>query len=288
MELQKLKNILEALLLSADKPMDIRHLDGLFEADEDRPSKDEIRQALQLLQEDYAERGIQLKEVSSGFRMQVAEEYAPWVSRLWEEKAPRYSRALLETLVLIAYRQPITRGEIEDIRGVSVSSHIVKTLQEREWIRVLGHKDVPGKPAMYGTTREFLDYFNLKSLDELPPLSDIKDLDKIHPELALSDEAVNDESEAVAETDATVEGEAVIDSDEVLQDVVAEEAVAEASATEDDADTTTETDVEQTVEVEVVAAGENQVESTESTAVEQESELEQGRSDAADNEVQAS
>ncbi len=286
MELQTLKNILEALLLSADKPMDVRHLDGLFEADEDRPSKDEIRQALQLLQEDYAERGIQLKEVSSGFRMQVAEEYAPWVSRLWEEKAPRYSRALLETLVLIAYRQPITRGEIEDIRGVSVSSHIVKTLQEREWIRVLGHKDVPGKPAMYGTTREFLDYFNLKTLDELPPLSDIKDLDKIHPELALSDEAVNDESEAVTETDTMAEGQAIADSDEVSQDVAADEAVVEASAAEDDEAIATETDAEQTVEVEVVAADEDQLESTESAAVEEESEHEQAPSDEASNEVQ--
>jgi segregation and condensation protein B len=187
MQLQTLKNILEALLLSADKPMDVRRIEALFEADEDRPSKDEIRQALEALREDYQDRGVQLKEVASGYRMQVAEDNAPWVARLWEEKPPRYSRALLETLVLIAYRQPITRGEIEDIRGVSVSSHIIKTLLEREWVRVLGHKDVPGKPAMYGTTREFLDYFNLKSLDELPALSDIKDLDKLHPELALDD-----------------------------------------------------------------------------------------------------
>ena len=204
MELQKLKNILEAVLLSADKPMDIRHLDTLFEADEDRPTKDEIRKALEALQSDYQDRGIQLKEVASGYRMQVIEDYATWVARLWEEKPPKYSRALLETLVLIAYRQPITRGEIEDIRGVSVSSHIVKTLLEREWVRVLGHKDVPGKPAMYGTTREFLDYFNLKTLDELPPLSEIKDLDKLHPELALDEnaapEAANDAGEPADET----------------------------------------------------------------------------------------
>ncbi len=188
MELDKLKNILESLLLAADKPMDMRRLESLFEADQDRPSKDEIRQALHALQEDYQDRGIHLKEVASGYRMQVSEDNATWVARLWEEKPPRYSRALLETLVLIAYRQPITRGEIEEIRGVSVSSHIIKTLLEREWVRVLGHKDVPGKPAMYGTTREFLDYFDLKSLDELPALSEIKDLDKLHPELALGDE----------------------------------------------------------------------------------------------------
>ncbi len=190
MQQQTLKTLLESILFSADKPLDVQHLDKLFEQDEDRPSKDEIRQALQALQEDYAGRGVELKEVASGYRMQVVESSAPWVARLWEEKPPRYSRALLETLVLIAYRQPITRGEIEEIRGVSVSSHIIKTLQEREWIRVLGHKDVPGKPAMYGTSREFLDYFNLKSLDELPPLSEIKDLDKIHPELALGDEHI--------------------------------------------------------------------------------------------------
>jgi len=193
MQLQNLKNILESLLFSADKPLDVAYLDKLFEQDDDRPSKDEIRQALQSLQAEYQSRGVHLKEVASGYRMQVVEDSAAWVARLWEEKPPRYSRALLETLVLIAYRQPITRGEIEEIRGVSVSSHIVKTLQEREWIRVLGHKDVPGKPAMYGTSREFLDYFNLKSLDELPALSEIKDLDKIHPELALGDEHMGDE-----------------------------------------------------------------------------------------------
>lgn len=213
MELQTVKNILEAILLSVDKPMDLRQLDKLFEADEDnRPSKDQILEALQLLQEDYQGRGMELTEVSSGYRIQVREGYTSWLSRLWEEKAPRYSRALLETIVLIAYRQPITRGEIEEIRGVSVSSHIMKTLLEREWVRVLGHKDVPGKPSMYGTTREFLDYFNLKTLDELPPLSDIKDLDKLHPSLMLDDEpgsrdAETTESEAVSEVSAEVEAE---------------------------------------------------------------------------------
>lgn len=185
MELQKLKNILEAVLLAADKPLDVKFFQTLFEADIDRPGADEIHQALQSLTEDYQGRGIRLNEVASGYRMQVVEDYALWVSRLWEEKPQRYSRALLETLVLIAYRQPITRGEIEEIRGVSVSTQITKTLMERDWIRILGHKDVPGKPAMYGTTRAFLDYFNLKTLDELPPLSEIKDLDKLYPELAL-------------------------------------------------------------------------------------------------------
>lgn len=198
MELKKLKNIIEAVLLSAEKPLDVKHLESLFELDEDRPSRDEMHQALSELESEYEDRGMQLKQVSSGYRMQIPADYATWVARLWEEKPPRYSRALLETLVLIAYRQPITRGEIEEIRGVSVSSHIIKTMSEREWIRVLGHKDVPGKPAMFGTTREFLDYFNLKTLDELPALSEIKDLDKLHPELGL-EEGVDQESSDQAE-----------------------------------------------------------------------------------------
>lgn len=207
MDLQKLKNIIEAILLSADKPMGVKQLETMFEIENERPTRDEIRQAVNALQEDYEGRGIELKEVSSGYRMQVRQDFAPWVGRLWEEKPARYSRALLETLVLIAYRQPITRGEIEEIRGVSVSTHIAKTLLDREWIRVLGHKDVPGKPAMYGTTKEFLDYFNLKSLNDLPPLSEIKDLDKIHPELALGDEN-EDETQASDETADTAELEA--------------------------------------------------------------------------------
>jgi len=201
MEQAQLKNIIEAILLTADQPMEMRKLEALFEADEElRPSQDNILQALQDLQSDYEGRGIELKEVASGYRMQVEPSNAPWVSRMWEEKVPRYSRALLETLVLIAYRQPITRGEIEEIRGVSVSSHIVKTLTEREWVRVLGHKDVPGRPSMYGTTRDFLDYFNLKSLDELPSLADITDLDKLHPELALEQEVPAAESDEASET----------------------------------------------------------------------------------------
>ena len=208
MQIEQLKNILEAVLLTADQPMDKRKLEALFEADEERPTGDSILQALQILQEDYQGRGIELKEVASGYRMQVNTACAPWVTRMWEEKPPRYSRALLETLVLIAYRQPITRGEIEEIRGVSVSSHIIKTLSEREWVRVLGHKDVPGRPSMYGTTRDFLDYFNLKSLDELPSLADITDLDKLHPELALEQEiAVDEGAENSAENSVSPDNE---------------------------------------------------------------------------------
>jgi segregation and condensation protein B len=185
MEQQQLKNTIEAILMSAEKPLKVNQMEAMFAGDIDMPSRNEIRKVLQELTEEYQARGFELKEVASGFRIQVKQDYAEWVGRLWEEKPARYTRALLETLALIAYRQPITRGEIEEVRGVSVSSNIIKTLQEREWIKVLGHKDVPGKPALYGTSKEFLDYFNLKSLDELPTLAELKDLDQIHQELDL-------------------------------------------------------------------------------------------------------
>ncbi len=171
--------------MSAEKPLKVNEIEALFTGDNDMPSRDEIRKTLKELGEDYENRGFELREVSSGFRIQVRQDYSDWVGRLWEEKPARYTRALLETIALIAYRQPITRGEIEEVRGVSVSSNIIKTLMEREWIKVLGHKDVPGKPALYGTTKEFLDYFNLKSLEDLPSLAEIKDLDQIHQELDL-------------------------------------------------------------------------------------------------------
>lgn len=188
MEIAKLKIILEAILLAADRTLTVIQLETLFELDEERPTRDEIRQALHEMAEDYDSRGYEIKQVASGFRLQVKQKYATWVGRLWEEKPARYTRALLETMALIAYRQPITRGEIEEVRGVSVSSNIVKTLLERDWIKVLGHKDVPGKPTLYGTTKTFLDYFNLKSLDQLPTLAEIKDLDSIHPELELDED----------------------------------------------------------------------------------------------------
>jgi segregation and condensation protein B len=188
MSIESLKYTLEAALLAAVQPVGINKMLELFANDEKRPSRDDIRMALSALGDDYQNRGIELIEVASGFRVQVRQEQAPWIARLWDEKPPRYSRALLETLALVAYRQPITRAEIEDVRGVSVSTQIVRTLLEREWVRVVGHRDVPGKPAMFGTTRQFLDYFNLKRLDELPALSEIRDLDSMHPELALEGE----------------------------------------------------------------------------------------------------
>ncbi|MGD2084499.1 MAG: SMC-Scp complex subunit ScpB [Chromatiales bacterium] len=186
------KQIVEAALLAAGKPLGIGELLELF-AEEERPDRTRIREALEHLEQEYQGRGMELREVASGFRIQVRAEYAPWVSRLWEEKPARYSRALMETLALVAYRQPVTRAEIEDIRGVSVSTNIVKTLLEREWIRVVGHRDVPGRPALYATTREFLDYFGLKSLDELPTLAEIRDLDSINRELDLRQQAAEQE-----------------------------------------------------------------------------------------------
>jgi segregation and condensation protein B len=177
-----LKHILEAALLAAARPLALDDLAKLF-PESDLPDPKTLRAALDELAADYAGRGIELIEVASGFRIQVRQEMERWVSRLWEEKPPKYSRALLETLALIAYRQPITRGEIEDIRGVTVSTSIMKTLQEREWIRIVAHRDVPGRPAMYGTTREFLDYFNLKSLEDLPSLAELRDIDSINAEL---------------------------------------------------------------------------------------------------------
>lgn len=185
MQIEQLKNIIEAALLAATQPLTVQQLGDLF-GEEDEVDREQIARALEVLAEDCAGRGVELREVASGFRYQVRQEVHPWISRMWTEKPSRYSRALLETLALIAYRQPITRPEIEQIRGVVVSSNIIKTLEEREWIRVVGYRDVPGKPALFGTTRAFLDYFNLKSLDELPPLSEIRDMED--PQLRFAEE----------------------------------------------------------------------------------------------------
>lgn len=180
----QLKCILEGALLAAGETLNLDRFAALFD-DHERPSPEAMRELLAELGEEYAGRGIELKEVASGFRIQVRKEYGHWVSRLWTEKPPRYSRALLETMALIAYRQPITRGEIEEIRGVTVSSDMIKSLLERDWVRIVGHRDVPGRPALYATTHDFLDYFDLKSLEELPTLSEIRDLDKVNEELQL-------------------------------------------------------------------------------------------------------
>ena len=180
-----IKKIVEGALMAAGKSLDISHLERLFEDDE-RPPRDQLRAALEEIDADCRERGFELKQTASGYRFQVSQELATWVNRLWEEKPKRYSRAMLETLSLIAYRQPLTRGDIELVRGVAVSSEIIKTLQEREWVRVVGYRDVPGKPALFATTKQFLDYFNLKSLDDLPALGEIKDLTDLDPALELT------------------------------------------------------------------------------------------------------
>ncbi len=258
-EPDSLKRIIEAALLAASNPLSPTQLLALF-GDEEMPSHDDIAHALADLQADCETRGIELVEVASGFRYQVRAEVHGWVARLWTERPSRYSRALLETLALIAYRQPITRGEIEQIRGVAVSTNIVKTLEEREWVRVVGYRDMPGKPALLGTTRGFLDYFNLKSLDELPALSDIRDIDEFDPQLALdgapvariaapSADAADDEAagegelpegdvQALADAAASLDemrSDAVDGTDTAIEDTVHDES-RDASADDGDAE----------------------------------------------------
>ena len=220
-----LVQILEGALLAAGEPLSVQRMALLFEEDE-RPSKDDIRAAINLVEERCEDRGYELVQVASGYRFQVRQDLAAWVGRLWQERPARYSRALMETLSLIAYRQPITRGEIEEIRGVAVSTNIIKTLLEREWVRVVGHRDVPGRPAMYATTRQFLDYFNLKSLDQLPPLAEIKELDNLSGELALevpeqapdADAAPDGEGEASQSGTETEDTETPDDEQSALED----------------------------------------------------------------------
>jgi segregation and condensation protein B len=202
-EFELLKRIIEAALLASGTPLTPTQLLALF-GDNEATSHDEISRAIASLQADCESRGIELVEVASGFRYQVRQDVHAWVARLWTERPSRYSRALLETLALIAYRQPITRAEIEQIRGVAVSTHIVKTLEEREWIRVVGHRDVPGKPALFGTTRGFLDYFGLKSLDELPSLGEIRDIDEFDPQLSLGPPTGDDTATAVTDDPAAL------------------------------------------------------------------------------------
>ena len=218
-EFPSLQQIIEGAILAADSPLSIDHMISLFEREQ--PTRAQIREVLKEIEASCEGRGFQLKKVATGYRFQVRIEYGEWVSRLWEEKPQRYSRALLETLALIAYRQPITRGDIEEVRGVSVSTNIMRALLEREWIRVVGHRDVPGRPATYATTKNFLDYFNLSSLDELPKLSEIKDLNNISEELDLEENVVEETRVIELEDIAQFAPDPVTDEelDQVAEDV---------------------------------------------------------------------
>jgi len=214
-----LKITIEATLLAAGRPVTTQQLLDLFD-ERERPTKEQLQAALELLANDYSERGIELVEVASGWRIQVRQRCAEVVSRLWVERPSKYSRALLETLALVAYRQPITRSEIEEIRGVSISSTIMRTLQERNWIRVVGHREVPGRPELLGTTREFLDYFGLKSLDQLPTLAELRDVETIGVQLELPGgepaaiASENGEASAEASDDAEAASDVAEDEDE--------------------------------------------------------------------------
>ena len=236
-EAEGLVPIVEAALMAAGKPLTLAALGGLFEENE-RPAREDLQAALAAIGERCEGRGFELVEVASGYRFQVREQYGTWVGRLWHESPQRYSRALLETLALIAYRQPITRGGIEEIRGVAVSTNIIRTLHERDWIRVVGHRDVPGRPAMYATTRQFLDYFSLKSLDQLPALADIRDLETLNAELGfdpLPEESKEENADAIAEASAGSGEEPVGANDGAEADVSGEVDAAEVEPAANDA-----------------------------------------------------
>ncbi|UYC10572.1 SMC-Scp complex subunit ScpB [Xanthomonas sp. CFBP 8445] len=240
-----INRIVEAALLAANQPLPLAQLHGLFPEEEPAPPGS-IERALELLREACEGRGVELVEVASGFRYQVRSDVHAWVARLWTERKTRYTRATLETLALIAYRQPITRGEIEQVRGVAVSSNIIQALEEREWIRVVGHRDVPGKPALFGTTKTFLDYFGLKRLDELPPLSELKDIGELEPQLPLDRDAlpVGDMAQAGA-----APGEDADQGDTTAQAAAANESAAPAATAQADAAMTadaTDTDTSDT------------------------------------------
>jgi segregation and condensation protein B len=232
MDQSLINRIVEAALLAATQPLTLAQLHGLFPEDEPAPAGS-VERALEQLKDACEDRGVEQMEVASGFRYQVKAEVHGWVSRLWTERKTKYSRATLETLALIAYRQPITRGEIEQVRGVAVSSNIIQALEEREWIRVVGHRDVPGKPALFGTTKVFLDYFGLKRLDELPPLSELKDIGELEPQLPLDDAPLptaavasadsDGDAPADAQQDTAADPAAAADTDAAANDADAEE-----------------------------------------------------------------
>jgi segregation and condensation protein B len=237
MDQQLITRIVEAALLAASQPLTIAQLHALFVGDafDDQVQASEIATALQELQAACADRGVELVEVASGWRFQVKADVHPWVSRLWAERQTKYTRATLETLALIAYRQPITRGEIEQIRGVAVNSNIIKALEEREWIRVVGHRDVPGRPELLGTTRGFLDYFGLQRLDQLPPLSELKDFGELEPQLALGDVAVAAPVAGDADSESDSESDSDSQADSSDADAAASDGIPQHDDGEDEA-----------------------------------------------------
>lgn len=233
---EKMQAIIEAALMVAGEPLTIQAIQALF-PEEERPTNSEIKTILGAVRERHENSGIELKEVASGFRFQAKAEYSPYLAKLWEERAPRYSRAFLETLAIIVYKQPITRAEIEEIRGVTVSTNIMKTLQEREWIRIIGYKEVPGRPAIFGTTKEFLDYFNLKSLNELPTLAEFKNLEaqeaQLQVQLALENSEIGpSDSENIPE-ERDAEESNIVEIIAEDEEIIEEETAAE-DTTEDD------------------------------------------------------
>ncbi|WP_295799556.1 SMC-Scp complex subunit ScpB [uncultured Microbulbifer sp.] len=215
-----LRRIVEGALLAAAQPLTEDKLLSLIDEGE-RPEKTELRKVLEEIAESCSDRGFELRQVASGWRFQVPEDLAPWINKMWEEKPQKYSRATLETLAIIAYRQPITRGDIEEIRGVAVSSHIVKSLSERGWIKVVGQRDVPGKPSLYATTREFLDYFNLKSLEDLPTLAEIRDIDSLNAALDLGEGSGGETATAADDVEQAPAGEDAQPEAEGAEDVAA-------------------------------------------------------------------
>ena len=264
-----LKQIIEGAILAAEAPLSIDQLMRLFEGDE--PERVDVRDALQEIEQECEGRGFELKQVASGYRFQVRSSYGEWVSRLWKEKPPRYSRALLETLALIAYKQPITRGDVEEIRGVAVSTNIIRALLEREWVRIVGHRDVPGHPALYATTKSFLDYFNLRNLDELPSLAEIKDLTQANEELDMEDDLIElpplevdlEEEEEVAGMD-DADLDAVSDQVDTIQQNIKNLLAADeqALAGEFDEDDSEALEVEQQSEPELVEQSESSASET--------------------------
>lgn len=234
---KRLSDICEALIFASEKPLSVERLRGLIIGDDfseeySSLTNAELKNVLTSLTAQYEGRGVRLLEVAGGYRFQTSEDCGVIVNRLWDEKPQKYSRALLETLALVAYRQPITRGDIEEIRGVSVSSHIVKTLVERDWIRVVGHRDVPGRPSIYATTKQFLDYFGLKSLEQLPALADIRDLDVIGREVSrqldlVSDESGRDREEGALAKAESLESELSVESSQILNEEVGSDEMGE-------------------------------------------------------------